>query len=128
MSKKGENIRKRKDGRWEGRYIKGYTEDGKAIYGSVYGKSYKETCEKKQLAVTHLQDKQESYVSNMSVAELLQLWETANSIRLKGGTKTKYSNIIQMHILPELGDVLLSDISIVQINQFLNQKLQNFSY
>ena len=33
MPRKGENIRKRKDGRWEGRYIKGYGQDGKAIYG-----------------------------------------------------------------------------------------------
>lgn len=39
MPRKGENIYKRKDGRWEGRYIKG--RDGKkAIYGYVYSKSY----------------------------------------------------------------------------------------
>ena len=41
MPRKGENIYKRKDGRWEGRYIKG--RDGKkAIYGYVYSKSYSE--------------------------------------------------------------------------------------
>lgn len=33
MSKKGENIYKRKDKRWEARYIKGYTSDGTARYG-----------------------------------------------------------------------------------------------
>ena len=33
MSRKGENIYKRKDGRWEARYIKGYSADGKAKYG-----------------------------------------------------------------------------------------------
>ena len=38
MPKKGENIYKRKDGRWEGRYIKGYLADGKAKYAYVYGK------------------------------------------------------------------------------------------
>ncbi len=32
MSKKGENIYKRKDGRWEGRYIRLYDESGKAKY------------------------------------------------------------------------------------------------
>ena len=31
MPRKGENIFKRKDGRWEGRYIKKH-ENGKAIY------------------------------------------------------------------------------------------------
>ena len=40
MARHGENIRKRKDGRWEGRYIKGRTPDGKAKLGYVYGKTY----------------------------------------------------------------------------------------
>lgn len=39
MSKRGENIYKRKDGRWEGRYIKCRTLHGKIQYGYVYGKS-----------------------------------------------------------------------------------------
>ena len=42
MSKRGENIYKRKDGRWEGRYIKHRSVEGKAVYGYVYGHSYKE--------------------------------------------------------------------------------------
>ena len=42
MSRKGENIYKRKDGRWEGRYKKGTADYGKIIYGSCYGKSYRE--------------------------------------------------------------------------------------
>ena len=46
MARKGENIFKRKDGRWEGRYIKGY-ENGKAVYGYVFGQSYSEAKRKK---------------------------------------------------------------------------------
>ena len=42
MSRRGENIYKRKDGRWEGRYIKGRSPDGKAQYGYVYARSYQE--------------------------------------------------------------------------------------
>lgn len=38
MTRKGENIYKRKDGRWEGRYIC-RTADGKKKYGYVYGHS-----------------------------------------------------------------------------------------
>lgn len=45
MPRRGENIYKRKDGRWEGRYIKGYTY-GKAQYGYVYASSYAEVKEK----------------------------------------------------------------------------------
>ena len=43
MSRKGENIYKRKDGRWEGRYKKGVAANGRTIYGSCYGKTYRET-------------------------------------------------------------------------------------
>lgn len=46
MSKKGENIYKRKDGRWEGRYIRLRNIGGKAEYGYIYGKSYAEVKKK----------------------------------------------------------------------------------
>ena len=46
MSRKGENIYKRKDGRWEGRYIKGYTVERKIKYGYVYAKTYKDVKKK----------------------------------------------------------------------------------
>ena len=40
MSRHGENIWKRKDGRWEARYVKGRDPRGKALYASVYAKTY----------------------------------------------------------------------------------------
>ena len=40
MARRGENIRKRKDGRWEGRYIKGRKPDHTAVWGYIYGHSY----------------------------------------------------------------------------------------
>ena len=42
MPRRGKNIYKRKDGRWEGRYAKNRDASGKTIYGSVYGKTYTE--------------------------------------------------------------------------------------
>ena len=42
MARRGENIRKRKDGRWEGRYIKARTPEGKIQWGYVYGTAYVE--------------------------------------------------------------------------------------
>ena len=36
MARRGENIHKRKDGRWEGRYIKARTQEGKIQWGYVY--------------------------------------------------------------------------------------------
>ena len=46
--KTGNNIRQRKDGRFEARYIKGRTEDGKIIYGYAYGATYEEAAAKKE--------------------------------------------------------------------------------
>lgn len=43
MSRKGENIYKRKDGRWEARYIKSRSPDGAARYGYCYGRTYRST-------------------------------------------------------------------------------------
>lgn len=42
MSRKGENIYKRKDGRWEGRYVLYYDENERPKYGYVYAKTYAE--------------------------------------------------------------------------------------
>ena len=46
MARKERNIYKRKDGRYEGRYIKGRDAQGKAKYGAVYARSYAEVKEK----------------------------------------------------------------------------------
>ena len=47
IGRKGENIFHRKDGRWEARYVKGYSFHGKCIYGYLYGKSYQEVKNKR---------------------------------------------------------------------------------
>lgn len=46
MARHGENIRKRKDGRWEGRYPVYSEEKGKNLYRSIYGRTYEEVQEK----------------------------------------------------------------------------------
>ena len=55
MSKKRANgegsIRKRKDGRWEGRYTAGYDKDGKVITKNVLGKTQAEVKEKLKTAI-----------------------------------------------------------------------------
>ena len=46
MARHGENIHRRKDGRWEARVIIGYDDNHKAIYKSYYGNSYEEVMQK----------------------------------------------------------------------------------
>lgn len=57
MPRKGENITKRKDGRWEARIIKGYDCKGKAQYAYLYGRSYSEAKEKKIAFIRHSDEK-----------------------------------------------------------------------
>ncbi len=52
MCRKGDNIRKRKDGRWEARYIRYRDSEGKIHYGSLYGKSYREVKDKRNKKIT----------------------------------------------------------------------------
>ena len=42
MSRRGENIYKRKDGRYEGRYVIGKTPAGRTRFGYVYARQYAE--------------------------------------------------------------------------------------
>ena len=103
MPRKGENIRKRKDGRWEGRFKRGVKENGTIDYGSVYGKSYKEVKDKLLLA-KHSQEKGLSPTNKeRKFSEILYLWKETNRIRLKGGTEQRYDYLIRTHIMPELG-------------------------
>lgn len=125
MSKRGDNIRKRKDGRWEGRYKKGRANDGKLLYGSVYGKTYREVKEKiaeiskQPIKMTHPKGSEKNF------GEILNLWMANNRIRLKGGTINKYQNLIDTHIMPGLGQIKITELDATKINCFLDQKLTN---
>lgn len=123
MSKRGDNIHKRKDGRWEGRYKCGEKDDGSVKYRSVYGKSYKEVKSKLENSTPIVFDT--TTKSSLTFSEILDLWMDNNRIRLKGGSINKYQNLIDTHIKPALGKVKISDISSTMINNFLMQKMQN---
>lgn len=124
MSKRGDNIHKRKDGRWEGRYKKGRKPDGSIMYGSIYAKSYREVKTKLSEIAKEVPEQNVSRSFEKTFGDVLELWMENNRIRLKGGTINKYRNLIDAHIMPELGNVKLSAITSTIINNFLMQKLQ----
>lgn len=123
MPRRGENIHKRKDGRWEGRYSKGRKPDGTISYGSVYGKTYQEAKEKLAYARIHSEQTGRKKRSDCSFQELLSLWMENNRLRYKGATASKYQYLIDAHILPELGRLRLTAVSAASINGFLARKL-----
>ena len=104
MPRKGENITKRKDKRWEGRYIAGRHADGRAKYGSVYGKSYDETRAKLlPLKMTAAKPLAEGLFCG-TFGEYAKLWFAEKSKHVKPSTRDNYERSLQNHILPALGE------------------------
>ena len=107
MPKKGENICKRKDGRWEGRYIKGYLADGKAKYAYVYGKTYFDVKQK-------LIDDRIAFAQGKDTArcktkyrDILHEWLAMSRMRIKESTYSRYVHLSETHIEPYLGTLTL---------------------
>ena len=120
MGRRGDNIHKRKDGRWEGRYQNGFKTDGSKKYSSVYAHSYSE-CKNKLIKAS--QNTIKPSCLNYRFLDILRLWLITNEIKIKGSTRLKYENIINKHILPSFGNIKLSNVDAIIINSFLQRKL-----
>ena len=103
------SIRKRKDGRWEGRYTAGYHPDtGKPIHKSVLAKTQSEAKEKLKQAIADAEKLDMSRGKSYTLGAWIKLWyEVYAEPRLREKTKDYYLNYIDNHIVPELGDTPL---------------------
>lgn len=121
MSKKGENIYKRKDGRWEARYKKGVAENGRIIYGSIYGKTYREVKEKRESFVKSGTSKGSRKKSANSFQHYCDEWIFINKSRVKESTFARYKTGIDKHIMPFFGIHATWDITTELVTEFTNQ-------
>jgi len=116
----GENIYKRKDGRWEARYCKGRNSSGRIIYGSCYGKTYTEAKAKMETVKQRIQKNPESVFQRKNsplFGSVCDEWLQCSHLRLKASTRIKYQTIICNHIKPALGNYPLSEISTATVGQ-----------
>lgn len=126
MSKKGENIYKRKDGRWEGRYIKFYDAAGKAKYGYLYGKTYSEV----KIRLRDVQaDLKYGVIPKLKTtplySDILVAWLQSTRINVKESTYMRYKHLSDKHIVPFLGKYPLSKISSQLVERFVDEKLKS---
>ena len=125
MSKKGENIYKRKDGRWEARYIKGCSTEGKTVYGYCYGKTYREAKVKVTEAKAYLTQK--TYIpgvgSRRCLASYCDEWLQLNRSKVKESTYVKYLSMLEKHVKPKLGSYYIQSLSSMLIDQFSHDLL-----
>ena len=122
MARKGENIFKRKDGRWEARYIKGHN-NGRALYGYVFGRTYTEAKEKKSAAIAEL-SKNTVIRKDTSLSPTMTFvcngWLDELKLTRKQSTIVKYSNQLSTHILPFFGTMRVNEISNDDVIAFNN--------
>lgn len=121
MSRKGENIYKRKDGRWEARYIISHDENGHAKYKSVYAKSYTEVKKKRQDALLKLSEMDyENQPKAGTVRSVANAWIKDCTHKWKESTKCRYQEKLDIYIIPYFGDCELSDISTAEVESFIS--------
>ena len=124
MPRKGENIYKRKDGRWEGRYIKYRYPDGKIKYGYCYDVSYHAVKEKvNEAKLSHKKGNQQKLKKDeVNFSLYCDEWLKLKSEGIKRSTYVKYFENINNHIKPFLGIYNVYELTtsiIIDFRQYL---------
>ena len=123
MAKKRANgegsIRKRKDGRWEGRYTAGHDpETGKPIYRNVLGKTQSEVKEKLKTAIQETQSLDFSKTGQYTVGQWMDVWyENYAKIKVRPSSHQTYKGYIENHIKPNIGDIPLEKLTTLDLQR-----------
>ncbi|WP_086314706.1 hypothetical protein A5821_002315 [Enterococcus sp. 7F3_DIV0205] len=124
MARRGENIYKRKDGRWEGRYIKGRQNNGKIHYGYIYGYKYSEV---KHQLILRKYEKQTSNSKNLlpyegELLDWTKYWlETFIRPKVKSSTYASYKNKMNVHVLSRIGSIKLQKLKQSDLDSLLKE-------
>ena len=119
MARRGENIHKRKDGRWEGRYIKARTPDRRICWGYIYGTTYAEVKQR----LIHKKSEYGGFQlidAHLTFTELAEAWLQSVKCGLKESTCAHYQYTLYKYVLPILGTVPISRLE----ENILEQALQ----
>lgn len=124
MPRKGENIYKRKDGRWEARYIYSFKEDGSPRYRSIYAADYL-TVKKKQNDAKRKMDPRlfQSVRMRKNISFYGLLWLERLKPSSKESTYVRYHYLFSHYISPMIGDRLVYTFSNKDCEVFLNRLL-----
>ena len=118
------NIRRRKDGRWEGRYTAGHDpETGKQIFKNVLGKTQAEVKEKLKKALEEAKKIDFTRTGKYTVEMWMEEWfENVCKIKVRPSSHQTYRGYIDHHISPYIGDIPLEKLSTMDL-QKLYRKL-----
>ena len=118
------NIRKRKDGRWEGRYTAGRDPvNGKQIFKNVLGKTQAEVKEKLQKALAQARKIDFTKTGKYTVTMWMNEWfENVAKIKVRPSSHQTYRGYIDHHITPNIGNIPLEKLTTMDL-QKLYRKL-----
>ena len=125
MARKETNIYKRKDGRWEARYVKEIGLDGRKKYGSVYGGTYTEAQQKRFEIMRNVRP-YGALPTTFVLSDIM--WEWIQSVRnnIKPNTFQKYDSVIRNHVETNvIGNINLRFLNAKSISDFANQKVES---
>ncbi len=113
MPRRGENIWKRKDGRWEARFIKYRDTMGKAHYASVYAGSYRDVKKKRADALSNIalypqRDLRPAVLQTLKSFSLEYL--QVHKPEIKESSFSRYNDLLTWYVFPKLGEKTLSDL------------------
>lgn len=121
------NIRKRKDGRWEGRYTAGYDpKNGKRIIKNVLGKTQGEVKEKLKTAIAESQGLDVSKAADdYTVATWLRTWyELYAKPNVRTATANRYELIIKTYTIPRIGNIKLKKLTTRHLQKLYKELLE----
>ena len=114
-------VRKRKDGRWEGRIVVGHKANGTPIFRSVFAKTQKMLMEKLHQHIEIYRDVELSEDCDIPLGEWLDRWkENYAAYAVRPNTLSSYESMIENYIKPRLGMMRISDITTEDIQQMYN--------
>lgn len=111
-------VRKRKDGRWEGRIVVGHKENGQPIFRYVHAPTQKELLAKLHQKLDAYDGVELTEDSQMTLSEWLDRWlEEYAAPTVRPSTLDGYRNDIQHYIKPYLGDKQVSQITSIDVQK-----------
>ena len=119
-------VRKRADGRWEGRIVVGHKEDGSPIFRSVFARTQKEVMRKLHNQIETYRDVELTEESNMTLGEWLDEWlSDYMALTIRESTMDGYKIMTQHYIKPYLGDEKIGSITTADIQKLYNWLREN---
>ena len=121
------NLRKRKDGRWEGRYTAGHDpETGKAIYRNVLGRTQAEARAKLKQAIEEAKHVDPVRSKQYTIGEWMDIWfENYAKVKVRPSSHQTYRGYIDNHIKPNIGKIPLGKLSSLDLQKFYKKLLSN---